>query len=137
MKISILGSCVTRDAFPGKSDPTFELGQYIARSSLASLCSAAPPQIFPTHTITSSFQRRMVEFDLTKQGVTRLIQSDPDALIYDPIDERFHLWAWPDKSIATLSVEFHSMKPPARSSRLRIPEIEEASPKFRWLEHRN
>ena len=69
LRVFILGSCVSRDAFSLPSDG-LELVGYFARTSLA---SAFHPQVAPRSlaqlatAIPSSFQRRMVQADLDKR----------------------------------------------------------------------
>lgn len=90
---SIFGSCVTRDAFSQQSkDPRLDV--YVARSSIWSLFSpplslAASIQDVPG--AVSAFERRMVEWDVTKSARPLLLASTASTLIVDLIDERFDL----------------------------------------------
>lgn len=107
MKISIIGSCVTRDAF--EIGPPIVPTHYVARSSLGSMYGDTPAFEFPTDLVTSPFQRRMLEWDIQKTSRLIPLNDDTDALIYDPIDERFSLALWPDGGVCTISNEFRAM----------------------------
>jgi hypothetical protein len=110
-KVFIVGSCVTRDPFelPGHR---YRIENYVARSSFA--CSmrsqpfpVPPDAIDPEGAVSSSWQRRMVEVDLTRGLKAQLrAVADPEAtvLVVDFIDERFHLLALGGE-FATHSVE--------------------------------
>jgi len=99
-KISIYGSCVTRDIF-SVLDIDEHVGTYIARSSLISRMAepvASPPDF---GMLTSSFQRRMVEHDFRKTG----LELEPGAVLaMDFIDERFPVVCWGD-TLVTFSRE--------------------------------
>lgn len=99
-KISIHGSCVTRDLaeFHG-----YEVPHYQARSSLCTKTGEAvvydSEKLF---SIESKFQRRMVEWDLNKKPFSSL---DADCIIIDLIDERFDFFS-DGNSHATRSLAF-------------------------------
>lgn len=103
--VSIWGSCVSRDVleFQEKDRHVLQLKTYIARQSLVSAVSK-PITVPAEIRLSSAFQRRMVQYDLEKNGF-QLLQSDGSQyLILDLIDERFDLIAV-DGSYATLSNE--------------------------------
>ena len=83
-KISIHGSCVTRDLAEFHD---YEVLHYQARSSL---CTKFGPSIHydseKLMNIQSKFQRRMVEWDLNKKSFSC---QNADCIIIDLIDERF------------------------------------------------
>lgn len=108
MKIAILGSCVTRDAFGYHADHLDRPERYFARSGLASAMCATPFGGVDTSTIASDFQRNVVEMDLAGDFATWLGSADFDVLILDVIDERFGLLIDADGAIATRSSEFAS-----------------------------
>ncbi|MDB5751310.1 MAG: hypothetical protein JWP65_1731 [Ramlibacter sp.] len=85
-----------------------ELVDYFARSSIASIFSPPLRGGVDLSGIPSAFQRRVVERDLKKQLVPRLLQADFDLLLIDFIDERFRLWVAEDGGVCTLSNEFLS-----------------------------
>lgn len=95
--VAIWGSCVTRDAFAvaERADELAErlpLVYYGARSSWISQDSrpwaGAPPDL---DAMTSGFGRRMVEEDLDKTVVDRLVEHRPDIVVLDLVDERLPL----------------------------------------------
>lgn len=107
VKVSILGSCVTRDAFAMPAASDFEIDEYFARSALASATAELPFVDFDDSGIESPFQRRIVGFDHAK-ALIGYVESQPfDAFIYDLIDERFDLVQHGSR-IATRSNEFLS-----------------------------
>lgn len=105
-RVFVVGSCVTRDAFEMDASTEMKLVGYFARTSLASAFRRKKFVGVDTSTITSAFQRRMVEQDLDKTLESALRQVDFDLLVFDPIDERFNLAQLNDGSIATVSNEF-------------------------------
>ncbi len=106
VRVTIVGSCVTRDAFDLSSDQRWELGAYYARSGLASAMSDLEYAGVDLTGIESAFQRRMVEQDLGKSLASHLAQDTSDLVVYDPIDERFDLAVHPvSGAVCTLSAE--------------------------------
>mgnify|MGYP001158141625 CR=1 FL=1 len=87
-KYSILGSCVTRDIFSAMEKDSL-IGDYRARTSLHTIFKNPVPEgLFPdTSGIESNWQRRMVDFELSKKSMD---VSQSEYLIVDFIDERFH-----------------------------------------------
>lgn len=87
--VFIYGSCVTRDAFaltraPGVAD-------YVARSAIISAMNQPPevlPEGFSPSNLSSAFQRRMVEWDIKKQLLSRLGEAYHGLVVIDLIDER-------------------------------------------------
>lgn len=109
-KVFVLGSCVSRDPLElvGHS---FELVGYIARSSFASGFDATPASgevAASLEKIASSFQRRMVENDLSRGSVGQLLGSTADLILVDLIDERYPLASPGDGGLVTLSSELLS-----------------------------
>ncbi|WP_347108248.1 DUF6270 domain-containing protein [Paenarthrobacter sp. S56] len=87
--IFIYGSCVSRDPFEKPND--FKLEGYFARSSLASAFSEPPAQGTPlpdVETLSSNFQKRMLETDINKSLPSLLRSTEFDYLVIDFIDER-------------------------------------------------
>ena len=107
-RIFVLGSCVTRDAFELDTTGELTLVGYFARTSLGSAFRRKAVSGVDTSTIASAFQRRIVEWDLTKSLEETLRSSDFDLMVYDPIDERFALADFGADGIATVSNEFLS-----------------------------
>ena len=108
MRYRILGSCVTRDAFAVSSDPRLSLERYFARSSIASAFGPGPVTGVDTATITSPFQRRIVQWDLDKEFARSLSTGSFDRIVLDLIDERFDLVRTPTGALATRSNEFRA-----------------------------
>lgn len=115
MRITIHGSCVSRDTFEFLPDGT-ELVRYIARQSLISVGSAAPPVIDVAAHLTSPFQIRMLTGDLAGDACTQLqeVADETDLLLVDLTDERLGVFHLHDGTFITRTVEglFHDMYPP-------------------------
>ena len=105
-KIDILGSCVTRDAFEFDGESSFLVNKYFARSSLASIYSF-PLKINQDQIgLSSSFQRKMVLQDVTKELKNYIKNIKSDLLIIDFIDERFKIVRTSGDRYVTRSSEF-------------------------------
>jgi len=100
MKLSIHGSCVTRDIFH-EVDEESKIDWYRARASLHSL-NASPIGRDLDVNLDSKFQRQCVIDDLRK---TQIDTTSSDYLIVDFIDERFDIVRFHD-TLATRSNEF-------------------------------
>ena len=108
MKLSILGSCVSRDVISFADVGAISLDVYIARSSLASMFARPPFEDGFSMKLTSAFQRRVVAFDLTKAAERLIEEADSDVILIDLIDERFDLLEMPEGGRCTLSTELLS-----------------------------
>jgi hypothetical protein len=109
-KVFVLGSCVSRDPLELVEHP-FELVGYLARSSFASGFDTAPAAAelkANVGMIASSFQRRMVENDLSRGSASQLLGSTADVILIDLIDERYPLAAPGSGGLVTLSSELLS-----------------------------
>ena len=104
-KISIFGSCVSRDVLEYDADKRFSLVTYIARQSMVS--SVSPPVKFSEEELknASPFKRRAVAHDLKKDVFTCLQSDGSEYLLLDLIDERFRLAKFRG-SVVTVSNEF-------------------------------
>lgn len=104
-KISIFGSCVSRDALEFDAEKRFSLGTYIARQSMVS--SVSPPIEFSEEELknASPFRKRAVVHDLEKDAFSCLQSDGSEYLLIDLIDERFALAEFRG-SIVTVSNEF-------------------------------
>lgn len=107
-KILIYGSCVSRDPFT-ESIKEFEIVDYFARSSFASLSGSTFTQSLNLDLIQSKFQRRQVQRDIEKIFLKRIELDDFDILIVDFTDDRFNLLHFPDGSLLTLSAELRKV----------------------------
>ena len=92
-RVFILGSCVSRDMiqyFPGE----FAFTDYFARTSIASI---GLPAVVDREaraaiaSLSSAFQRRMLDNDFDKTTLRRIAGAEHDILLLDLIDERFSL----------------------------------------------
>lgn len=107
-RVLILGSCVSRDILNFAGDGSIALVDYYARSSIASLGSS-PAQLSTENLdrIASTFQRRMVERDLSKDFLQSAAKHrNLDFILIDLIDERFDLYEMTKDSTVTISSEF-------------------------------
>ena len=103
-KLSIFGSCVSRDLLEYPENRFLSLGAYIGRQSVVSAVSKPLSCQLESIALSSSFQRRQVYHDLVKDTFKVLEGSKADYLMIDLIDERFNLGIL-DGSIVTLSNE--------------------------------
>ena len=105
-RVFIYGSCVSRDTFEYLPQDDYALLNYVARQSLISAFGAAsPPRELPAR--LSPFQRRMLQGDLGSALLNELtaVQDTVDLLLWDLTDERLGVYALPDGSYVTRSVE--------------------------------
>lgn len=105
IRLSIFGSCVTRDILAFDADSRIELENYIARQSVI---SAVCPKIGAEESeinLSSPFQKRMVLCDMNKTAFEILGGQKSDFIILDLVDERFPLKRVGD-SFLTVSNEF-------------------------------
>lgn len=91
LKVSIFGSCVSRDAFEFSIGTKFEVEKYIARSSFARYALEPVNIDLDLSDIKSVFQRNMVENDLKLNDLDEFFIRDSDIYLVDFIDERFGL----------------------------------------------
>jgi Family of unknown function (DUF6270) len=91
MKVFVLGSCVSRDIVEYAPRDEFEIVEHLARSSLASIFARQPFEDAFSHRLTSKFQARSMNMDVTKVGREQLATLDADLILMDLIDERFDL----------------------------------------------
>lgn len=108
LRLSIYGSCVSRDALNLVRNYEVELVDYYARSSFGSLFHPIPVDVDFFSSLTSPFQKRLVEADLKKSSVGSIVNGDYDLLLIDLIDERFPLYAVDGGGLFTVSNEVRS-----------------------------
>ena len=118
LRLLIFGSCVSRDILNyQQGDTQLVLVDYYARSSIASM-GARPIEMPSTvQSISSKFQRKMVERDIRKDFLNDLAGLQFDLLLIDLIDERFTLYVEPDGGVCTLSLELSSTGFPSDSGK--------------------
>ncbi len=108
-RLLIFGSCVSRDILNHQHNKTqLALVDYYARCSLASLGARPIEMPFEIETISSKFQRRMVERDIRKDFLNDLAGLQFDVLLLDLIDERLNIYVEPQGRACTLSSELIS-----------------------------
>lgn len=105
-RVAIFGSCVTRDVYALRPELGYPAA-YFARSSMISAMHHVRVRDVATDALPSSFQRRMVENDLSKR-IQRFLAKPGgfDLLIVDLIDERFQVLNTADGAWLTRSTEF-------------------------------
>lgn len=106
-RLSIFGSCVSRDVFRLYPSQDIELKSYIARQSVCSAVSNPMQNVIKIEDIKnpSPFQQRIVYYDLSKKTFDVLGHDGSTWLIVDLIDERFPLLSV-GETIITESEEF-------------------------------
>lgn len=109
VKIGIFGSCVSRDT--AEFIPEAEVEVYVARHSFVSLVAPHGVDGVRADRLHSNFQRRMLQCDLTGDGINRVAEksNDLDLVILDLVDERRGFWLFPDGTTATNSIEFEKV----------------------------
>lgn len=104
LRVFILGSCVSRDAFERFEASDLELAGYVKYTSLASAFSK--PVNWPeTKPLDSAFRDRMLRVDLNKEVETLIANTPWDVLLVDFIEERFDVLR-KGNSTVTLSAAF-------------------------------
>ncbi|WP_430910840.1 DUF6270 domain-containing protein [Methylobacterium sp. sgz302541] len=99
IKIAILGSCVTRDAFLLPRGKAYRIPAYVARTSFVSLTSPPVPLAEGTIQAPHRFDVNCIRHDFEKTAIDTILSSAPDYLILDFIDERFDLMKIQDSMI--------------------------------------
>jgi hypothetical protein len=89
-KVFIYGGCTSRDAVDHYPEHDLELHSYIARQSLISAFHPARAALFNVDAITSSFQKRMLRWDVTGKLPRHLTQyaEEIDLIVWDLMIER-------------------------------------------------
>jgi hypothetical protein len=93
LRIAILGSCVTRDAFGFFPQDDVEITVFVARTSFISLYSPPLPITLEKADITAetNFERNCIHADLFKTNLPRLQAASFDYLLLDLMEERHNL----------------------------------------------
>ncbi len=104
VNVSIFGSCVSRDILETPNYHFINLKSYIARQSIVSAVSPCVECNIDDINLPSTFQKKMIYSDFTKDVFDKLKTDNSDYLIIDLIDERFKL-AKHKNSIVTYSNE--------------------------------
>lgn len=106
IKVFIFGSCVSRDSFEYDEDKKFEIVEYYARSSFASLIHKPSLDTNILNKIESNFKRRCVKRDMDKSFFNDIKEKEYDILLIDLIDERHNLLKKKNNQLLTISVEY-------------------------------
>lgn len=102
MKVSVYGSCVSRDAI-ALAAPQVDVVSYVARQSLISAMSEpSAPVALPR---SSSFQRRLVESDFASGAIGTTLAPHPNRILLDLVDERLGVLDFGDGRYVTNSQE--------------------------------
>lgn len=103
----VYGSCVSRDTFEFVDPHHFALHSYHARHSLISAVNPLPMLPINDRSLTSRFQRRMLENDIASALIPAIAnQSDEiDAVLWDIVDERLGVYELPDGGYVTHTQE--------------------------------
>lgn len=91
VRISIFGSCVSRDPFSFSPDDRFSIGQYVARVSMLGVTGDALDYDPEWYADFPEFEKRCLDTDFRKTTVERITSEPFDYLMLDFIDERFNL----------------------------------------------
>lgn len=102
----ILGSCVSRDIYNYYDESEFRIAEYYARTSFISLMSPPPSVKVDLDKIASSFQRRVVGYELSRDMLRRVPVMEFDYLLIDLIDERHNILEIEPGVFVTLTKEF-------------------------------
>lgn len=108
LPVFVYGSCVARDTFEILDDRHLTLAHYVARQSVISVGNHADPALASAVDLPSAFQRRMVAGDVAgdlEQKLLEIVDSPPRLLVWDLTDERGGVYAMPDGSYVTRSVD--------------------------------
>ncbi|ELY4815379.1 hypothetical protein SM100_004234, partial [Cronobacter sakazakii] len=113
-KVSIFGSCVSRDVVEISNNLTpcaIKLDEYIARNSMAALLSEAIDYSDSDIDLPSAFLKKCIHHDLKKTALTSLVNSlsQDSVLIIDFMDERFDVLNFNERLI-TNSWDFRATR---------------------------
>lgn len=103
MRLAVYGSCVARDTVELLERDRFELVRYVARQSVISAFS--PTAALDVSALESPFQARMLAGDAAGDLMERLIESEPEMILWDLADERLGVLRSPEGGVLTRSIE--------------------------------
>lgn len=89
LNITILGSCVTRDALEFGNN--IKVDEYLSRTSLISIMSKPAERNINISKSLNNFLYRTLEEDINKKHLSKIKETTSDYFIIDFIDERFPL----------------------------------------------
>ncbi|PKY70541.1 hypothetical protein CYJ40_05350 [Brevibacterium ravenspurgense] len=103
LQVAVFGSCVSRDTC--EYLPSAEVAPYVARQSAIVHLNPVGARRWSDEALDSAFQAKMFNGDMEADAVARLLEAEPDVLLIDLVDERRGVWAFPDGTYLTNSVE--------------------------------
>lgn len=112
-RLTVLGSCVSRDSVEFAREDAIDLLLYIARQSLVSIGSDASPRLPADLGLTSPFQVRQVQGDWAGTALAELEQvaADIDLLLWDIVDERNGVYRVADSVHITNTIDVMTSEP--------------------------
>lgn len=110
LRLSIYGSCVSRDTVSTWPTHSFKLQRYLSRQSLISAyCPIAPePNTLPeSASLGSTFQQKMLTGDWgrTYKSTLPYTSQDTDLILIDLVDERLGVYEFGNGAVITNSLE--------------------------------
>ncbi|PWH06462.1 hypothetical protein DEO23_05690 [Brachybacterium endophyticum] len=107
LRVTIYGSCVSRDTVDLAAHDRIEVAGYVARQSVLSIGNDASARFPQDAAIDSPFQRRMMEGDFAGNAAQRILEEAPhsDLLLWDLADERHGVQAYLDGDVVTRSID--------------------------------
>lgn len=92
VRVAVLGSCVTRDAFGEEPEALgYTVTTTLMRQAVTASLSRPAPVAQPGYHGLSNFEMRCLEANLDKTAFTRIAEGRPEWLLVDLIDERIDL----------------------------------------------
>lgn len=107
LRVTIYGSCVSRDAVSFAGHDRIEVAEYVARQSLLSAGHDSSAQFPAEADVSSAFQLRMMRQDFAGDLAQRLraVAAESDLLLWDLTDERHGVHVLPDGTVVTRSID--------------------------------
>ncbi|MBK0330721.1 hypothetical protein I8D64_04830 [Brachybacterium sp. MASK1Z-5] len=107
LRVTIFGSCVSRDTVDLAAHDRIEVAGYIARQSVLSVGNDASAKFPQDAVIDSPFQRRMMEGDFAGDAAQRILEEAPhsDLVVWDLADERHGVQGYLDGDVVTRSID--------------------------------
>lgn len=107
LRITIVGSCVSRDTVEARDPQSYALVRYMARNSTISVDTNARGHLPEDLAMDSPFQQRQLELDAEGdlRQVLTYLEPETDLLLWDLCDERHGVVRYPDGSYLTRSID--------------------------------
>ena len=104
-RVFIAGSCVSRDTFGRIPAKAASIVGYVARQSLISTWKPPRSVTLDLSAIKSAFQRTVTQGAIRGDLIARLVQTRPDFLVLDIVDERAGVYELDDGTYLTRAIE--------------------------------